>query len=325
MLKDYIPTSDEKILGLFIDPIEKLNVNKDTSCRLAAEAEQRGFKVFYFSIQGLFFRNGKPKAKGRFVNFQCESIMKNSYTLGEEAVLDLELCDTMLVRKDPPMNEDYLTATYLLELLSGKVKMINHPRSMRSSHSKLQTTRFSQFIAPTLIAFNRTMVIEFIDEYQDVIIKPVNGMGGTGIVHLTGRDKNLNSLVDTMLLAYGGQLIVQKYIKEIEEHGDKRIIMFDGEPYGAIVKKAAQGDFRANLSAGATYEKAELNARDKEICATLKPYIRESELFFVGLDIIGGYVTEINSTSPGALSWANQVYDTPFEKIFWDVFEKKYN
>ncbi len=322
---DYTLKPDEKILGLFIDPIEKLNVNKDTSCRIAAEAEKRGFKVFYFSIQGLSFNNGQVKAKGRFVTFQCESIMKNTYTLGEEATLNLEHCDTLLVRKDPPMNEDYLTATYLLELLDGKVKMVNHPRSMRSSHSKLQTTRYAQFLTPTLIAFNRVMILEFIEEYQNVIIKPVNGMGGKGIVHLNGKDKNLNSLIDTMLLAYGGQLIVQKYIKDIEETGDKRIILFDGDPVGAITKKAAQGDFRANLSAGATYEKAELSDRDREICAALKPYIQEKELFFVGLDVIGGLVTEINSISPGALSWANQVYDTPFEKIFWDVFERKYS
>lgn len=314
----------KKRLGLFIDPIYKLNVNKDSSCRLAAEAESRGYEVFYFDTKGLYFDGGDVRASGQIIHFDRGEGIQNDYWFGEEADISLKKCDVILVRRDPPMDASYLTATYMLDLLRDDVVLVNDPMFMRNSHSKLQALQFSDFMVPTLIASDKAMVKRFYDKHNDIILKPVHGMGGQGVVRMTGgKDPNFNSLVDTMLKAYGGHVMAQQYIKGAEK-GEKRVILFDGDVYGAILKKPAAGDFRGNISAGATFEKTDLSAREQEIVAALKPYINERNLFFVGLDLIDGYVTEINSVSPGALTWANTVYDTPFERIFWDVFEKKY-
>ena len=317
-------TGKKKLLGLFIDPIYKLNVNKDTSCRLAAEAESRGFDVFYFNTNGLYFDNGDVRASGQMVHFDRGDGIQNDHWFGEDKDISLKKCDAILVRRDPPMDSSYLTATYMLDLLRDDVVMINDPMFMRNSHSKLQALQFSQFMVPTLIASDKAAVKRFFEAHQDIILKPVHGMGGQGVVRMKdGKDPNFNSLVDTMLKAYGGHVMAQQYIQGADQ-GEKRIILFDGDVYGAIIKKAATGDFRGNISAGATFEKTDLTDREKEIVAALKPYIQERNLFFVGLDVINGHVIEINSISPGALSWANMVYDTPFERIFWDVFDKKY-
>ncbi|MBK66748.1 MAG: glutathione synthase [Rickettsiales bacterium] len=306
-------------VGLFIDQIERLNINIDSSCRLAAEAERRGAKIYYMNINDIYTEDGEVFADVSQIGFEAEKGLKNSfYYITEQEVLNLADLDVLLIRKDPPITQAHYAALYILEALRDKVFMVNDPVGIRNGHSKLQTLRFPQFLPTQMIAANKKQVRRFLDKHEDIIMKPINSMGGQGVIRLKKGETNLNSLIETMLRLYDGQLMLQTYIEDAHL-GEKRIFLFNGEPYAAIVKKPKEGDFRGNISAGATLEEANLTAREKEICETLKPYLLENRLFYVGLDVLGGYILEINSISPGAISWANQILDTPLEKTFWDV------
>lgn len=311
-----------KKLGLYIDDISTLNVNKDSSCRLAAEAEARGYDVFYFAPKGLFFEADTVYANGYDISFKRREGVNNSYKFGKHHCQNLHDLDVLLIRKDPPYALEDVTATYLLGLLSDDVLMVNHPKSIRSAHSKLQTLLFKEFIPETIIARNDATILSFINTHKTVVLKPVDGMGGRGVSKLTHDDPNLKSLIETTRKAHGDYVIVQEYIEDAVE-GEKRIFIFDGKPMAAIKKVPKKGDFRANITAGAGYERAELTAHDRKICDALSDYILKQKLFFVGLDIIGDKLIEINATSPGAISWANTVHDIPLETVFFDVLDKK--
>ncbi len=311
-----------KKIGLYIDDIKTLNVNKDSSCRLAAEAEARGYEVFYFPPKGLFFDQDRVYAHGYDISFKRETGINNSYKLGKKYCQNLHDLDVLLIRKDPPYGLEDVTATYLLELLGDDVLMINHPRSIRSAHSKLQTLLFKELIPETIITRNDAVIVDFVNRHKVAVLKPVDGMGGRGVSKIVHDDPNLKSLIETTRKAYGDYVMVQAFIEDASE-GEKRIFLFDGNPVAAIKKVPKDGDFRANITAGAGYQKATLNAHDLKICEALKDYIIEQKLFFVGLDIIGDKLIEINATSAGAISWANTVHDTPLEQTFFDVLEKK--
>ncbi len=309
-------------IGLLIDPLRTLAVHKDTSCRLAAEAERRNAEIFYFTLEDIFLEGEQVKASGCYVSFDAGKGLSNSVRYLNRDVINLKELDVLLIRKDPPVTSTHISILYLLELLENDVLMINAPRAIRNGHSKLQTLKFPQFLPEQLIASNIDQISKFIEKHKDIIVKPLNGMGGSGVVRLKPGDKTTKSLLQTMERAYGYPLIAQKFIKESVE-GEKRIFLFDGDICGAIVKKPAKDDFRGNITAGATIKKAILSETDKEICETLKPYLKERGLFFVGLDLIGPYLIEINSISPGAISLANTVLKQPLEEIFWDKIERK--
>lgn len=309
-------------VGLLIDPLRTLAVHKDTSCRLAAEAEARGAEIFYFTLEDIFLENHEVKASGHFVSFDAGKGLNNSVRYLGKSTQNLKELDVLLIRKDPPVTDTHISILYLLELLEEEVLMINPPRAIRNGHSKLQTLKFPQFLPEQLIASNVDQISKFINTHGDIIVKPLNGMGGSGVVRLRPGDKTAKSLLQTMERAYGYPLIAQKFIEE-SAMGEKRIFLFDGDVCGAIVKKPAKDDFRGNISAGATIKQATLSDQDKEICETIKPYLKERGLFFVGLDIIGPYLIEMNSISPGAISLANTVLKKRLEVVFWDKIQRK--
>ncbi len=313
-------------VGYITEPLNEIKNEKFkslTAIRVVLEAEKRGHQVCYFNKHGLFFQDGEVFAKVYDLEIDLKRPQPPYYTISNDRIINLKELDILFVRKDPPINEEYITITYLLDLLRDDVFLLNDPVAVRNSHSKLLALRYPQYIAPTLVCFNREHVLNFLGQYKDIILKPLSGLGGQGILRLKEGDKNTNSLIDTMFMAYNGQLMAQKYLSAAETEGDKRIIMFDGKPYGAILRKPAADDFRSNITAGGTFVKAELSDREKEICDVVGPYLRDRGLFFVGLDIIGGYITEINATSPGAIGPANKSYGIKFEEIFWDVLEEK--
>lgn len=313
-------------VGYITEPLHEIRPEKFkslTAIRVVQEAKKRGHEVCYFNMDGLCFQEGEVYAKVYDIEIDLKRPQPPHYTISNERTINLKELDILFIRKDPPINEEYITCSYLFELLEKDVFLLNNPRAVRSSHSKLLTLRYPQYIAPTLVCFHKDHVLRFLDKYKDIILKPLSGLGGQGILRLKEGDKNTNSLIDTMFMAYDGQLMAQKYLPEAETEGDKRIILFDGKPYGAILRTPAAGDFRSNITAGGSFVKSELTEREKEICEHLGPYLREQGLFFVGLDIIGGYITEINATSPGAIGPANKSYGIKFEEIFWDVLEAK--
>ena len=206
----------------------------------------------------------------------------------------------------------------MLEGLKDDVLMVNDPVGIRNGHSKLQTLRFPEYCPSQMIASNKKQVKRFLEKHGDIIMKPINSMGGRGVVRLKKGEQNLNSLSETMFKVFEGQLLLQSYIEDAHL-GEKRVFIFNGEPHAAIIKKPKDGDFRGNITAGASISECELTDHEKDVCQNLKPYLLENGLLFVGVDFLGGYILEINSISPGAISWANQVLQTPLEKTFWDV------
>ncbi len=309
-------------VGLLIDPLDNLMVHKDSSCRLAAEAECRGASIFSFTLEDVFLEDGLVQAHGQYLSFKAGSGLNNSVSCLREAVISLKDLDVLLIRKDPPVTDLHISVLYLLELLENDILMINKPSAIRNGHSKLQTLVFPQYAPGQLISSSIQSLMSFVEKNHDVIVKPLNGMGGSGVSRVKAGDKNLKSLLQTMVVAYGAPLVAQKFIVDADK-GEKRIFLFNGEVCGAIVKKPSKDDFRGNITAGATIEKAALSEKELEICAYLKPYLLEKGLFFVGLDTIGDYLIEINSISPGAISLANTVLDEPLEGVFWDSVEKK--
>ena len=311
--------------GYFTEELKQISINKLSAVRIYLEAQKRGHETFYFNSKDLFYSEGELYARAAKVDFFLGTDVRPQYEISEKKLMKVSDLDIFFMRKDPPVNNFYVSFTYMLESLeqTGKTLFVNSPRGIRNSHSKLLTLKFPDFIAPTLISSSLEEIISFIDKYKKCVIKPLDGRGGQGILILESGDTNLNSLIEMMLTAYSKSVMVQKYLPEAASEGDKRIIMFDGEPVGAILRKAADGDFRSNISAGASFVKSELTDREKEMCEALKPYLLENGLFFVGLDVIGGCITEINATSPGMLAPANIAYGMKFEELFWDKLEQK--
>lgn len=310
--------------GYFTEEIKSISINKLSAVRIYMEAQKRGHQTYFFSPQDLFYEEGDMFARARNATFFPEKIERPQYELGEEEVIKVSDLDIFFMRKDPPIDNFYISFTYMLETLEGgKTVFINKPSAIRNAHSKLLTLKYPDFIAPTMISSSKTEILNFINKYGKAVIKPLDARGGQGILILEANDTNLNSLIDMMIAAYKGCVMIQKFLPEAVTQGDKRIILFDGEPVGAILRKAAEGDFRSNISAGASFVRSELTEREKEICEAIKPYLQENGLFFVGLDVIGGCITEINATSPGMLAPANAAYGIKFEEIFWDKLEAK--
>ncbi len=313
-----------KKFGYFTEALDALTVPKLTAIKIYNEARKRDYDCYHFTSNDLFYVSGEMFAHARVVEFYPERKAKPFYKILSEEKINLRDLDIFFLRKDPPLNQEYITFTYLLDQLEAEgMVFVNSPSAMRNSHSKLLTLKFPEYIAPCLLSFNRDEINNFIKEHKKVIVKPLNASGGKGILILEEGDVNLNSMIDTVMVAYDKLVMFQKFIPEAVSEGDKRIILFDGEPRGAIMRRPAEGDFRANITAGGSFVKSELTEREKEICAAMKPYLQKNGLFFVGLDVIGGYVTEINATCPGALTHANIAYGCKFEEQFWDVLEAK--
>lgn len=281
-------------LAYVMDPIETLNINKDSTFAMMEEGQKRGHHNYYIQPQDLFFKAGKVWAHGHKVQVQRGD---NFFTLGSRETLDLSQMHALSMRKDPPFNMHYILYTYLLDLAAKGTLVINNPTSIRSANEKLFALQFPELIPETLVTSKQSELKAFVKEQEKVVIKPVDGKGGEGIFILSEADPNLNALLDTST-QFGKQMIVaQRYIPEATA-GDKRVLFVNGEMLAAIQRVPAADDHRANLNAGAKAVACELTPRDREICAALSPVFKEMGLYFVGIDIIGDYLIEINVTSP---------------------------
>jgi glutathione synthase len=284
-------------LGIVMDPIERININKDTSFAMLLEAQARGWTIHYMELNDLYLRDGRTFARMRGLdverNEQCW------YHFTDEMDCALDALDIVLMRKDPPFDQEYIYATYLLECAEDRgLCVVNRPRSLRDANEKLYTAWFPHCCAPTLVAREAHRIRSFLKEQGQIILKPLDGMGGVSIFHLRQNDPNLSVILETMTTRNSRYVMAQRYIPEIAD-GDKRILMVDGEPIPyALARIPAEGESRGNLAAGGRAEGRELTDRDRWIAQQVGTRLREKGLLFAGLDVIGDYLTEINVTSP---------------------------
>lgn len=311
-------------LGVVMDPIAHINPKKDSTLAMLLEAQKRNWKIHYMEQQDLFLRDGVAFA--RWQTLQVNDSPQNWFTFIDEAAHDepLSSLDVILMRKDPPFDMHYIYTTYLLEQAEKTGTLIvNSPQALRDANEKLSTAWFPQCTTPALVTSNADRIRAFLAEFDDIIVKPLNGMGGASIFRLRQNDANINVILEIMT-QHGQELIMaQRYIKEISA-GDKRILLIDGEPVPySLARFAAPGETRANLAAGGRAEGRDLTTRERWICAEVGPELRKKGLLFVGLDVIGGYLTEINVTSPTCIRELDALYDINISGLLFDCIEKR--
>jgi glutathione synthase len=303
-----------------MDPIERISFEGDSTLALGLEAQKRGHALLYYNPPQLFFRDGVVGAMVRPLTLR--PVKEDYFSLGASLRLDLADTDVVLLRQDPPFDLAYITTTHLLEKLKGKTLVVNNPAEVRSAPEKLFVTEFLDLMPPTLISADRAEIAAFRAEHRDIVIKPLYGNGGAGVFHLKPDDENFNSLIETFAAIAREPLMVQRYLPEVRG-GDKRIILADGEFAGAINRVPAKGEARSNLHIGGTAMKAELAARDQEIIARLGPELKKRNLIFAGIDVIGGYLTEINVTSPTGIRESMRFGGPDAPSMIWDAIEER--
>jgi glutathione synthase len=284
-------------LGMVMDSIDHINIKKDTSFAMLLEAQARGWELHYMELNDLFLRNGRAYARTRTLTVERNA--RQWYQFIAEQDIPLDQLNVIMMRKDPPFDQEYIYATYLLERAESMgVYVVNKPQSLRDANEKLFTAWFPQCCAETLVAREPARIRNFLLEQGEIILKPLDGMGGTSIFHLRQNDPNLSVILETMTQYNSRYVMAQKYIPEIKD-GDKRILMINGEavPY-SLARIPAEGESRGNLAAGGRAEGRELTEQDWWIANQVGPTLREKGLIFVGLDVIGDKLTEINVTSP---------------------------
>jgi len=307
-------------VAIQMDPIESINIDADSTFVLALEAQRRGHGLFHYLPRHLAFRDGRLLARARPLQVRRER--GNHATLGAPEMLDLATVDVILMRQDPPFDMSYITATHLLEHVHPRTLVVNDPVHVRNAPEKLFVTHFDGLMPPTLITSDRDEILAFRREHRDIIVKPLFGNGGAGVFHITEGDENLNALLEVFTQLYREPVIVQRYIPEVRA-GDKRIILTDGVAVGAVSRVPAAGEARSNLHVGGKAVKATLTTREREICAAIGPALRDRGLIFVGIDVIGDYLTEINVTSPTGLQEINRLDGVMLEKGLWDAIEAR--
>jgi glutathione synthase len=303
-------------VAIQMDPIDTIDITTDSTFILAIEAQARGYKLYHYLPQDLALTNGSIFANARPLKVNLK--IGDHFQLGAQERLDLADVDVVLMRQDPPFDLSYITATHLLEHIHPKTLVVNDPAQVRNAPEKLFITHFPDLMPPTLITSNKEQILEFRTEYQDIIIKPLFGNGGAGVFHIKQDDENLNSLLEMFDKLYREPIIAQRYEPAVRD-GDKRIILIDGEPVGALNRVPAMGESRSNLHVGGTAKKTTITKREGEICKLIGPTLKKRGLIFVGIDIIGDYLTEINVTSPTCLQEINFFDGTRLESDIWDA------
>lgn len=308
-------------IAIQMDAIESINPKSDSTLLLGIEACRRGYEVFYYTPDKLTYHDGKITARAYPIQFFDD--VSNYYKLGDEFVLDLRSVAVVLLRQDPPFDMNYLTTTYILEMLAPDVLVVNDPASVRNLPEKIFPTMFHKFMPPTLISADELEIKEFFMEHKDIILKPLYGHGGRAILHLKDGDDNFKPLLEMIFTANREPIIAQKFLPEVKTE-DRRIILANGEVVGVLGRIPEQGEIRANLRVGGLGAKAELTIKQQEICEALRQPLKEKGLIFVGLDVIGDYLTEINITSPTGLRPINKLHGVQLERNIWDAIEEKF-
>ena len=303
-----------------MDHVSTVSIAGDTSFALSLEAQRRGHELYHYTPDRLSMVGGKVFA--RVEAMEVRDVEGDHFTFGDQVRTDLSEMDVILLRQDPPFDMNYITTTHLLERIHPKTLVVNDPAWVRNSPEKIFVTEFPDLMPETLITKDAREVDAFRKEHGDIIVKPLYGNGGAGIFHLHEADRNLASLLEMFQQMFREPFIVQRYLKDVRK-GDKRIILIDGEPVGAINRVPAEHDSRSNMHVGGRAEATELTPREREICERIGPSLRERGFILVGIDVIGDYMTEINVTSPTGVREVKKFGGADIAALFWDAVEAK--
>jgi len=318
-----LPASKPLRIAIQMDPIEHVNIEGDSTFAMAEEAQIRGYEIFVYQVETLSWQEGKVSARAKPA--QVQRVLGDHVSLGEEVVLDLaEDVDVILMRQDPPFDMSYITAAHLLEFLKGKTLVVNDPFWVRSSPEKIVPLLFPELMPPTLVSRDRETIKAFQAEHQDIVVKPLFGNAGAAVFRIKPEDGNLGALLDLFFTTSRDPIMVQAFVPGVFD-GDKRIILVDGEPVGAINRVPKGNDIRSNLAVGGTAHPVDLSEADLAICRAIGPTLKERGLLFVGIDVIAGRLTEINVTSPTGALALNAFSGINAVSLMWDAIERKLN
>jgi glutathione synthase len=301
-----------------MDPIERINIRGDSTFALLLEAQRRGHTLSYYTpdrmamLQGRVFATVQPLA--------VRDEVGNHFTLGDGRRIELSTLDVVLMRQDPPFDLAYITATHLLERIHPRTLVVNDPAAVRNAPEKMFVTEFPELMPPTLIARDLAEIKAFRAAHGDIVMKPLYGHGGGAVFRLTAEDLNFGSLYDMFANTFREPWVIQKFLPAVK-HGDKRIILVEGEFAGAVNRVPAADDLRSNMVRGGSPKETELTPREREICKTLGPSLRQHGLLFVGIDVIDGYLTEINVTSPTGIRAIRNLGGADVAALVWDRIE----
>ena len=304
-----------------MDDIFSINIKTDTTFLMLQEAQSRGYEIFYYTPQSMFFDVKKQKIFAQISKIKLNN-SSNFCEILEKKYQNLTDFDVILVRQDPPFDMNYLTTTYFLEKIKDLVLIVNDPSNIRNCPEKLFVTNFPNLTPPTIISANLEIIKEFHKEHKKIILKPLYSFGADGVILIDESSQNLASNFEMMQKLYQTPLIAQKFLVEISD-GDKRIFLLDGEPIGAVARVAQKGEIRSNLHIGGSAQKAQLTNRDLEICREISPHLNKLNLLLVGIDVIGDYLTEINVTSPTCIPEINELNNQKLETKILEVIERK--
>jgi glutathione synthase len=303
-----------------MDPIERINIKGDSTFALLLEAQKRAHPLSYYTPDQLALRDGKVFATVR--PLVVRDIAGDHFTLGEPRHAELASFDVVLLRQDPPFDLAYITTTHMLERVHPKTLVVNNPAAVRNAPEKVFVTKYPDLMPPTLVTRNLDAIKEFRAEHGDIVMKPLYGKGGEAVFLLSREDLNFGSLYDLFAATFREPWVVQKFLPAVRE-GDKRIILVDGEFAGAVNRVPAPDDLRSNMVRGGVPAATDLTEREREICARLGPALRERGLLFVGIDVIGGFLTEINVTSPTGIRAVKNFGGADIAALIWDKIEAK--
>ena len=301
--------------GFQIDPVHTLNYATDSTLPMIFESQKRKNRNFIFSPSSLTFKKNTLYALVKEIEFKNSKL--SSYSICSEKILNLNSLNYIFIRQDPPYNMEYISSMHLLEQLSPKTKLVNSPAGIRNAPEKILMLKFKDIIPPTLITRSRNEIDIFMNNYNKSVIKPLYGNGGQGIFLLDKKDKNYNQIIEKFIDEEDVPFIVQKFLPEIKK-GDKRIILINGEPVAALKRIPKKNEFRSNIHVGGNTEAVRLSKNDKKICSIIKDTLIREKLFFVGIDVIGNYLTEINVTSPTCIQEIKKIHKIDVAKIIFD-------
>tara|TARA_R110002020_G_scaffold83397_2_gene207180 strand:- start:85507 stop:86457 length:951 start_codon:yes stop_codon:yes gene_type:complete len=308
-------------VGIQMDPLENVKIDGDTSFALAEVAQARGAELFVYGPDQMSYEQGRVTAWARPAKVQ--RVRETPGVFGEAVKLDLAKdLDVILMRQDPPFDLNYITACHLLELISGETLVVNDPEGVRSSPEKIFPLLHPEIMPPTLVTREMRDILDFRAQHKDIIVKPIYGHGGAGVFRLKPDDSNLDSLLEVFFTRSREPVMVQAFLPAVSE-GDKRIILIDGEPVGAINRRPQSGQVRSNLVVGGTAEKSDLSDADMRICEIIGPELKRRGLILTGIDVIGGRLTEVNVTSPTGVQAIKALSGIDSAAIFWDVVQQK--
>ncbi len=304
--------------GFQMDPVQTLNLDTDSTLPLIFESQKRKNQNYIFSPSSLTFKENSIFVTAREIKFKTKKL--SSYITNKEKILNLNSLSYIFIRQDPPYNMEYISSMHLLEQLNSKIKFINDPAGIRNAPEKILMLKFKDIIPPTLITRSKNEIDYFMGKYNRSVIKPLYGNGGQGIYLLDKRDKNYNQIIEKFVDEENVPFIVQKFLPEITK-GDKRIIIINGDPVAALKRIPKKNEFRSNIHVGGNCVAVGLSRNDRKICSIIKETLMREKLFFVGIDIIGNYLTEINVTSPTCIQEIKKVHKIDVAKIIFDKLD----